>query len=100
MNATLLQLTRCRSRITGLAFATSANPSPLAKLFVEFLTITVPNFKIIQPKHAVRHAIETRGKPVHTKPRPLPPQKLAAAKANFAEMAASGIVRRSSGPWS
>ena len=95
-----LQQTKHRSRITGIAFAASANPSPLAKLFAEFPAITVPNFKIDHPQHAVRHTIETRGQPVRAKARPLPSQKLAAAKANFAEMAMSGIVRRSNGPWS
>ena len=100
LNATPLQRTKRRSRITGLAFAASANPSPLAKLFAEFPTITVPNFRIVSPKHAVRHTIETRGQPIRAKARPLPPQKLAAAKANFAEMSAAGIVRRSKGPWS
>ena len=99
-NATPLQRTRRRSRITSLAFAASANPSPLTRLFAEFPTITVPDFKIDQPKHAVRHTIETKGQPVRAKARPLPPQKLAAAKANFAKMTTSGIVRRSSGPWS
>ena len=58
------------------------------------------NFKIAQPKHAVWHEIETKGQPVRAKARPLPPQKLAATKANFAEMVSSGIVRRTSGPWS
>ena len=100
LNATPLQRTKHRSRISGLAFAANANPSPLAKLFTEFLTVTVPNFKIDQPKHAVRHTIETRGQQVRAKARPLPPQKVAAAKANFAEIATSGIVRRSNGPWS
>ena len=100
LNVTPLQRTRRRLQITGLAFAASEKPSPLAKLFAEFPTITVPNFKIIQPKHAVWHTIETKGQLVRAKARPLSPQKLAAAKANFAEMATSGIVRRSSGPWS
>ena len=100
LNATPLQQTKHRSRISGLTFAASARPSPLSKLFAEFPTVTVPNFKIEHPKHAVRHTIETRGQPIRAKARPLPPQKLAAAKANFAEMAASGIVRRSNGPWS
>ena len=100
LNATPLQRTRHKSKLTGLAFAATADPSPLAKLFTEFPTITVPNFKINHPKHEVRHTIETRGQPIRAKARPLPPQKLAAAKANFAELAAAGIVRRSSGPWS
>ena len=60
----------------------------------------MPNFNIARPKHAVLHNIETRGQPVRAKARPLPPQKLAAAKTKFAEMASSGIVRRSNGPWS
>ena len=60
----------------------------------------VSNFKIDHPKHAVRHAIKTPGQPVRAKARPLAPQKLTAAKTNFAEMAASGIVRQSNGPWS
>ena len=100
LNAVPLRQTRRRSRITGLAFAAAANPSSLAKLFAEFPSITVPNFKIDRPKHEVRHTIETRGQPIRAKARPLPPQKLAAAKANFAELASSGIVRRSNGPWS
>ena len=72
----------------------------MAKLFAEFPSVTVPNFKIDRPKHEVRHTIETRGQQIRVKAWPLPPQKLAAAKANFAEMATSGIVRRSNGPWS
>ena len=100
MHSTPLHRTRRRSRITGLAFTTNANPSLLSKLFAEFLTVTVTNFKIDRPKHEVRHTIETRGQPVRAKARPLPPQKLAAAKAMFAEMATTGIVRRSNGPWS
>ena len=99
-NATPLQRNRRKAQITGLAFAASEKPSPLAKLFTEFPTITVPIFKIVQPKHEVRHEVETRGQPLRAKARPLPPQKLAAAKVNFAEMAALGIVRRASGPWS
>ena len=100
MILTPLQQTRCSSQFTGLAFAETSNPSPLAKLFAEFPAVTRPNFKIDQPKHIVRHTIETRGQPIRAKARPLPPQKLAAAKATFAEMATLGIVRRANGPWS
>ena len=100
MNSTPLHQTRCRSRITGLAFAANANPSLLAKLFMEFPAVTVPNFKIDRPKHEVHHTIEMRGQPIRAKARPLLPQKLAAVKANFAEMATLGIIRRANGPWS
>ena len=98
--STPLQPTRKRSRITGLAFAATAKTSTLDKLFTEFPAVATPNIKIEKPKHEVRHTIETRGQPIRAKARPLPPQKLAAAKANFAEMATLGIVRRSNGPWS
>ena len=100
LNTMPLQLTRRNAHVTSLAFAASANPSPLVKLFAEFPMVTVPNFKIDRPKYAVRHTIETRGQPLRAKARPLPPQKLAAARASFAKMASSGIVRRSNGPWS
>ena len=42
--------------------------------------------------------IETRGPPVHARARRLPPDKLAAAKAEFAAMEAMGVVRRSNSP--
>ena len=89
---------RQRARITGLAFAAEEKTSKLDKLFKEFPTITVPDFKILQPKHEVRHNIETKGQPVRAKARPLPPQKLAAAKAAFAEMAADGDSPEIEGP--
>ena len=94
LTAVPLRRSKRHSRITGLAFAASEKPSPLARLFTEFPSITVPNFKIDSPKHEVRHTIETRGQPIRAKARPLPPQKLAAAKANFAELASAGIVRQ------
>ena len=87
LKATPLHRTRRRSHITGLAFAATANPSPLARVFAEFPSVTRPNFKLDRPKHEVRHTIEMRGQPIRAKARPLPPQKLAAAKANFAEKA-------------
>ena len=91
LNSTPLQRTRHRSGITGLAFDATANSSTLSKLFAEFPVVIIPNFDIVHPKHAVQHAIETKGQPIRSKARPLPPQNLAAAKAKFAEMASSGI---------
>ena len=98
--STPLSPTKRKSRVTGLAFAATAEPAALDKLFAEFPAITTPNFRIEQPKHKVSHSIETKGQPIRAKARPLPPNKLAAVKANFAELASMGIVRRSNGPWS
>ena len=100
LNSTPLQRTKRRAQITGLAFATDDESSKLAKLFAEFPEVTVPNFKLDRPKHKVKHTIETKGQPIRARARPLPPQKLAAAKAAFAEMVTAGIVRRSNGAWS
>ena len=98
--STPLSPTKRMSRVTGLAFAATAKPSALDKLFSEFPAVVTPNFKLDRSKHEVSHAIETKGQPIRAKARPLSPQKLAAVKANFAELAAMGIVRRSKGPWS
>lgn len=49
---------------------------------------------------ATTHHILTRGPPVHSKARQLPPDKLAAAKQEFRLMTELGICRPSKSPWS
>ena len=51
-------------------------------------------------KHDTVHFIETVGAPAHARARRLPPDRLAAAKAEFQHMADLGIIRPSSSPWS
>jgi transposase InsO family protein len=53
-----------------------------------------------KPKHSVEHVIETTGRAVTAKPRRLDPAKRAVAEAEFRELEAAGIVRRSNSPWS
>jgi hypothetical protein len=43
--------------------------------------------------------LETRGPPIASPFRRLDPEKLAAAKAEFAALERDGIIRRSSSPW-
>ena len=62
--------------------------------------ITTPTFSEAIPKHGVEHHITTTGPPVHAHARRLPPDKLLAAKAEFAAMESMGIIRRSNSPWS
>jgi hypothetical protein len=52
------------------------------------------------PKHKIRHTIETTGRPVFAKARRLDPDKLRKAEAEFRELEAAGIIRRSDSPWS
>ncbi|KFD68710.1 hypothetical protein M514_19153 [Trichuris suis] len=48
----------------------------------------------------VEHAIETRGPPVFSKPRRLPPDRLRIARSHFHELLRQGIVRPSKSNWS
>lgn len=50
-------------------------------------------------KHNVQHFIETTGPPLFAKPRPLPPDKYKAAKAEFERMMEMGICEPSKSPW-
>jgi hypothetical protein len=52
------------------------------------------------PKYKIRHTIETTGHPVFAKARRLDPDKLCKAEAEFHELEATGIIRRSDSPWS
>jgi Reverse transcriptase (RNA-dependent DNA polymerase) len=51
------------------------------------------------PKHGVQHHIVTTGQPVTAKFRRLDPVRLAAAKKEFSQMLAAGVIRRSSSRW-
>jgi hypothetical protein len=46
------------------------------------------------PKHKIRHTIETTGRPVFAKARPMDLDKLRKAEAEFHELEAAGIICR------
>ena len=52
-----------------------------------------------KPTHGVYHHLETEGRPVTAKYRRLDPERLAAAKQEFADLERQGVVRRSSSNW-
>ena len=79
--------------------AISSNDNEFQRLLTEYAELTTPTFSDATPKHGVEHYITTFGPPVHAQARHLPPDKLSAAKAEFAAMEAMGIVRRSNSPW-
>jgi hypothetical protein len=59
-----------------------------------------PFYKVLpQTSHGVEHHLETRGLPIASPFRRLDPEKLAAAKAEFAALERDGISRRSSRNW-
>ena len=82
--------------IAGLA--TSA-PNEFSAILSEFPSLLVPRYDARENKHGVEHHIITEGHPVFAKARRLDPEKLAIAKAEFAEMERLGIIRLSKSPW-
>ena len=99
--STLLHL--CRPSLTKSpaprldAISTSTDKYDI--LLADFPAITTPSFVQQPTKHGVEHFITTKGPPVHVPARRLPPDELAAAKAEFCSMEFMGIIRRSSSPW-
>ena len=69
-------------------------------LLASFPTIVSDGKGKPSPKHKIRHTIETTGHPVFAKARRLDPDKLRKAEAEFRELEAAGIIRRSDSPWS
>lgn len=70
------------------------------ELLGEFPELLTPTFSSSTTKHGVTHVIPTRGAPIHSRARRLPPDKLKIAKEEFKHMESLGIIRRSSSQWS
>ena len=95
----------------GAASTPSSSPAVLAasvrstgqqkyhEILEFFPKVVNPSKNLPAPIHEVRHHIETTGRPVAAKYRRLDPEKLQAAKKEFAEMEKQGVVRRSKSQW-
>jgi Reverse transcriptase (RNA-dependent DNA polymerase) len=70
-----------------------------AEILAEFQDVQLPAIVAAAPQHGVEHHILTKGPPATTKFRRLDPTQLAAAKAEFQQMLAADVVRRSSSSW-
>ncbi len=67
----------------------------------EFPEVVNVSKKLPQCKHRVQHVIDTTcTRPVSSRYRRLPPEKLEAAKREFAELEAQGIIEKSNSQWS
>jgi hypothetical protein len=58
-----------------------------------------PSAKVPHVIHKVQNHIQAEGRPVAAKYRQLDPQKLAAAKSEFAKMEQQGIIHGSDSQW-
>jgi len=70
------------------------------RLLKAYRDVLNPSKMIPPTKHDVRHHIETDGRPVSSRFRRLDAEKLAAAKAEFAQLEKEGVIERSNSCWS
>ncbi len=68
-------------------------------LLSSFPTIVGESSGTPNPKHGIRHSIETTGRPIFAKARRLDPEKHRIAEAEFRSLEKAGIVHRSNSPW-
>ena len=73
---------------------------PYAQLLADFPTLGESSFRRSELLHEFEHYIHTKGPPVHSRARRLPPDELAIAKEEFRNLEQLGIVRRSNSLWS
>ena len=85
---------------TSISPVLTSNNDYTALLHNDFKELLTPTFSAAQPSHGIVHHIPTQGRPVHSKARRLPVDKLQIAKNEFMEMEQMGIVRKSRSPWS
>lgn len=98
--------------ITGLTVTGHISPSealnissvPLDSryrhLLQRYANLTRPSPAYMSKYVGVEHHIETKGAPIRSKARRLPPEKYRAAKEEFLKMVEEGICRPSNSPWS
>ncbi|XP_071579405.1 uncharacterized protein [Temnothorax nylanderi] len=84
--------------VTTPSVSTILQDNEYSDLLKEFIDITRP-CQHKKPKHKVQHFITTRGPPVAARARRLSPEKLRAARAEFAQMIVEGICQPSSSSW-
>ena len=70
------------------------------ELLKQFPELARPTTKGETVKHGITHKIVTKGQPVFTRLRPLPPDKLVTAKREFEEMIRLGVIELSYSEWS
>ncbi len=81
------------------AVARLAAPPEFQRLLSEFMDVLNPSKRLPVPTHGVEHFVVTTGPPVASPFRRLDGEKLAAAKAEFAQLERDGIIRCSDSPW-
>lgn len=89
---------QCFASSTGLQCLIES-PSRFHLLLQRFPGVVRPPGEPFPLRHSVTHHIKTNGPPKFSRPRQLPPDRLAIAKSAFAEMQRLGIMQPSSSNW-
>ena len=66
----------------------------------KFPHLSIPSFRLVEPKHGIFHRIPTNGRPPQSKARRLAPDKLAIAKKEFEKLEELGICQRGKSEYS
>jgi cleavage and polyadenylation specificity factor subunit 1 len=104
-NRRLMDTSTSLSTFAGLESASDTlntvgdDPDCYKELLTKYKPITTPNTATTVPKHAVRHTIETSGRPVFVRPRRLHPKVAESAKEAVKGMLQDGVIRPSKSPW-
>ncbi|GAA49140.1 transposon Ty3-G gap-Pol polyprotein [Clonorchis sinensis] len=102
LDATTQLVVRGKSTITPDICPITLSPHGSSRyhdLLREFPELLRPNFHQAELTHSVVHHIDTRGTPVHARPRRLHPERLKIAKEEFQHMLQLGIIRPSKSVW-
>lgn len=86
-------------RVSHVTVKTLDQASDYHRILQDFPTITRALHTVSKKPNGTCHHIDTRGPPIASKPRRLPPDKLRIAKAEFQHMMEQGICRHSKSPW-
>jgi hypothetical protein len=79
--------------------AVQPGPDSIQQLLGDFQDVVNQSQRLPASSHGVEHFLQTTGPPIASPFRRLDAEKLAIAKAEFADLESQGIVRRSSSPW-
>jgi len=96
---TKLNIPGFRRHINYIAVKTINTTSIYHNIVANYPKVTQEPQTPTQRSHGTYHFIDTKGPPVASRPRRLPPEKLKIAKAEFTHMMQLGICRPSSSPW-
>ena len=90
---TLQEVVQCTNAVTTTVDLGNLNVHPsILWLLNDFKDVIGERLGDIKPQHGVEHHIVTTGPPVYAKARRLDPAKLQAAKEEFRQMEAAGII--------